>query len=205
MKSRLIIFTKSPLEGKVKTRMQPVYSTVQSLKLHQHLLHHTLSSLSELETVSLSLYCTPTTQHDLLLEYSKEFDLELFLQQGSNLGERMFKAISGQLKHFQRVIIIGTDCPAINPVYIQQANVALEDVDVVIGPASDGGYVLLGIRGQCPDIFSDIDWGSEKVLMQTRVKIADLGLKHIELDVMNDIDRPEDLDHYPDLKKHLQR
>ena len=97
------------------------------------------------------------------------------------------------------MIIIGTDCPEIDKVYLEQAFSALDNVDAVIGPAVDGGYVLLGLKRYSPELFTNFLWGSNSVFSQTCKVLNNLSWSYKELDIMHDIDRPEDLLRHPDL------
>lgn len=120
----------------------------------------------------------------------------IYLQSGENLGTRMAGAIQQTLEdeQLESVILIGTDCPALTADYLKQALLALESGrDVVLGPAEDGGYVLIGMRRVIPAIFEDIPWGSDQVLIRTLEALAADGLSYSLLDRLWDVDRPEDL------------
>ncbi|MDG2410913.1 MAG: TIGR04282 family arsenosugar biosynthesis glycosyltransferase, partial [Halioglobus sp.] len=114
-------------------------------------------------------------------------------QRGKDLGERMFHALHERLAHFDCVILVGSDCPSIDADYLRQAIVALEDAPVVLGPALDGGYVLIGARCVKESMFRNIPWGTERVLACTRVALRRAGLAFTELNALADIDRPEDM------------
>lgn len=195
---KLLVFTKSPVLGEVKTRLQPEYSQQQSLALHKLLTLNTLSLSEKLTNLDIELCCTPNRNTLFFLDCENKFPIKLSDQQGADLGERMAFSLSVALQTHAKVIIIGTDCPAIDEDYIEQAELALDEHDAVIGPASDGGYVLLGLRKFSLELFNGISWGSDNVLKQTRKKLADLNWSHHELAIMHDIDRPEDLHRYKD-------
>lgn len=201
----LVIFTKAPVSGTVKTRLQPDYTTEQSLKLHKYLVKETLANLVGLANIKVSLFCAPNIDHEFFLQCKTEFKVDLYQQQGRDLGEKMYNALSQQLKKYHKVIIIGTDCPGIGQQYINQAIEKLEDTRLVIGPAEDGGYVLVAMKQDCHDIFSGISWGSEKVLQQTRDKIQKAGVSYSELETKHDIDDPGDLERYPELQEMLRK
>lgn len=98
------------------------------------------------------------------------------------------------LNEAERVLIIGSDCPGISAGYLRTAFIELEGSDVVLGPAEDGGYQLLGVRRIDEALFRDINWGSDRVLAQTRRRIEELGWSCTLLDPLRDVDRPEDLE-----------
>ena len=93
------------------------------------------------------------------------------------------------------MVLIGSDCPAITSDYLRTALCALSRVDVVLGPAADGGYVLVGMKKAEREIFAGVDWGTSRVLQQTRERLRAIKRSCFELPVLNDIDRPEDLIH----------
>lgn len=198
-KNKLLIFTKSPNLGEVKTRLQPVYSQEQSLTVHKNLLENTLALTKKLDGVDVELCCSPDRTTAFFLECENNFPVKLENQYGKDLGERMAFSFSVALQTSEKVIIIGTDCPEISEHYINEAFLALDDVDAVIGPAVDGGYVLLGLRKFAIEIFSGISWGSDTVFIQTENVFNELSWSYTELGIMHDVDRPEDLQRYPKL------
>ena len=112
----------------------------------------------------------------------------------------MKNALAEALTDYSEVVVIGTDCPEITPEYLNKAFSKLENgVDAVIGPAMDGGYVLLGLRRFSPLLFENVHWGTEQVLSETR-KILELqGWQWDELNSLRDIDTPEDLTYFPEI------
>lgn len=201
--NKLLIFTRSPVLGEVKTRLQPVYSKEQSLKLHKKMMLNTLALTKKLNDLDVELCCAPNRNTLFFLECENDFPILLSDQQGGDLGERMAFALSVALQTHDKAIIIGTDCPAIDEDYISQALLALDDVDAVIGPAADGGYVLLGLRKFSPELFTDFSWGTDTVLAQTQEVLRDLSWTSKELGIMHDVDRPDDLHRYKDLLNEI--
>ena len=108
-------------------------------------------------------------------------------------------SFSVALQTYEKVVVIGTDCPDISEEYISQAFLALDENDATIGPAVDGGYVLLGLRKFSPEIFQGVSWGSGTVFIQTENTLNDLSWTYKELGIMHDVDRAEDLQRYPEL------
>jgi len=197
--NKLLVFTKAPVIGEVKTRLQPDYSLEQSLNIHKKLVINTLTSVSNLAEIDIELCCTPHRQYMFFLDCEKRFSIQLNDQLGDDLGERMAFAFSSTLQLYEKVIIIGTDCPEINEQYIIDALAALDDFDSVIGPAEDGGYVLLGLKSFASGLFSETSWGSDIVFKQTKKVLSDLSWSCHELAMMHDLDRPEDLHRYKNL------
>lgn len=196
---KLLIFTRSPVLGEVKTRLQPEYSPEQSLGIHKKLLLKTLALTKEFENIDIELCCAPDRNTLFFLECENNFPITLSNQQGADLGERMAYSLSVALQTHHKVVVIGTDCPDIDKAYITQAFNTLNDVDAVIGPAEDGGYVLLGLQKFSIELFIGFNWGSDSVLAQTRKILNELSYSYEELGIMHDLDRPEDLVRYKDL------
>jgi hypothetical protein len=116
------------------------------------------------------------------------------LQGDGDLGARLRQAV-GQafVDGAERAVVIGSDCPGLGARQVRQAAALLEQADLVVGPATDGGYYLLGLRRPVPDIFSGMAWGSDAVCAQTLAAAARLGLEHRLLEPLSDVDRGEDL------------
>ena len=123
-----------------------------------------------------------------------EYRCALRQQRGVDLGARMSHALGDSLRTARFAVLIGSDCPAMDAHYLEHACESLvHGADAVLGPAEDGGYVLIGARRGEPALFTDIAWGTSDVLAQTRVRLAELGWHWDELPVQWDLDRPEDL------------
>ncbi len=191
----LLIFTKPPVHGRVKTRMQPRLSPAQSLTLHRQLLEYSLMQCARLDHASITLWA-PGKDSRYLQTLAKRWRIALQIQRGNNLGQRMHQAIKQMAcQHAEPVLLIGADCPFITPDYLQQACAALQEEDIVIGPANDGGFVLLGAKHPLPARCLDgIAWGTSAVLEQTLQQMKRAGAGCYLLPALDDIDRPEDLD-----------
>jgi rSAM/selenodomain-associated transferase 1 len=124
----------------------------------------------------------------------ERYGLELHQQQGNNLGERMYNALEDALEKAEYALLIGSDCPVLDEEYLEDALSRLESgVDVVIGPAEDGGYTLIGMCRAEPLLFSDIRWGESKVMEATRERCREAELTLYELEQRYDIDTYDDL------------
>ncbi len=193
----LLIFAKAPVPGQVKTRLIAELGPDRAAKIHTQLLHRTLCLASNFSQYSTQLWCSPSIDHIVFQKYSQEFSVSLHNQCGDDLGKRMDDAIQQTLDSRAFAVLIGCDCPVLVLDDLLAASRALErGFDCVLGPAEDGGYVLIGLRRSAPDIFTNIDWGSDRVYQQTLSRLTDLGMSYFELPVRWDLDRPADLARY---------
>lgn len=200
--SCLLQFAKAPLQGRVKTRLQSALGEAGSLQLHRALVDYQFRIHQASAVSNLELWCS--AEHDFFHQLVEGTGVQLVEQQGCDLGERMANAFAKRLGEFNRVIIVGSDCPAINGEYITQALEALDDVPAVFGPATDGGYVLVGLNRLDLKLFTGVPWGSGEVMAVTRKRLSNLGWRWKELPALPDIDRPDDLvvlSNFAELKK----
>ena len=193
----LIQFAKAPVPGQVKSRMSPVLTDEQSAELHRILVRHTLGKLALARLAPVELWVS--APHPFFASLA---DLAPSVTQaGADLGERMWHAFETALPRARPVVLVGSDCPFFSARYLLQAFHLLlaPDVDAVLGPAEDGGYVLLGLKRNHPQLFAGIDWGTARVLEQTRDRLRQLGWRWRELPALPDIDGPTDLELVRDL------
>lgn len=188
----LIQFTRSPRAG-VKSRMVPALSPTEACDLHCELTLWTCRRLLASGLGAVELAVEGDARHPLFSRCLSLGVSRISAQRGADLGQRMFNAISSGLQQHARVLLVGSDCPAIDTAYLEQALTALDSTPVVLGPATDGGYVLIGGRAVTEEVFRDIPWGGEQVCTHTRLALQGAGLAWTELPALPDIDRPEDL------------
>lgn len=169
--SRILVFCKAPQAGKVKTRLADSIGDVAAAKIHEYLAWQCLQQVTDFSLASVELWCSPSTEDDFFRECQEAFSISLKLQQGEGLGQRMQHAINKTLADGYNPIVIGTDCPAFTQEYLQKALLAVNAGKVVIGPAEDGGYVLLGAHKPQSDIFSDMPWGTAEVFNKTMSRL----------------------------------
>lgn len=191
--ARILIFAKAPDPGRVKTRLIPALGPQGAANLHVRLLKDTVSRLTALRTAPTELWCTPDSDQAPFPDLAHRYRLRLFRQRGADLGERMHHAAVDALFRGDKLVLVGTDCPSLDGAYVERALLSLEGHDVALGPAQDGGYVLLGLKRAPGALFRDIPWGSDRVAEITRGRMAALGWKWAELPILWDVDRPEDL------------
>ena len=196
---RVVVFAKAPEPGKVKTRLIPALGAEGAAALHRRLVRHSLRTAQEAALGPVELWCAPDARHAFFRECAREFGVSLHSQGEGDLGERMRSAFEAALSRAARVILVGGDIPALSSRYLRDAERALRgDHDAVIGPAEDGGYVLVGLARSDAELFRGIPWGGPEVLKETRLRIAALGWRGLELPTLWDADRPEDLERLPE-------
>ncbi len=192
MKVCVAQFAKSPESDRVKTRMVPPLSVSQATALHKKLVRHVAAQMASIDVVEHVLWSTRGG------EFIERLCQDLprcrhRVQRGGDLGERLAYAAKQTLGKYDAVILIGSDCPYLTVQHIRQAVDSLAASAVVIAPADDGGYVLLGLRTFRREVFTNIAWGTSRVYEQTRQILRRLDLDVVVMPVLADIDRPEDL------------
>ena len=193
----IIVFAKAPIPGQVNTRLIPDIGVEAATCLQSELIHSRLKSLRENKLCETQLWCSPDIEHEFFQDCNNQYGVALLKQRGNGLGERMSLAIKESLQHHKRVVLIGTDAPSLSEDQIEIAiNKLAENNDVVIAPAEDGGYVLIGMSHYCDAIFQSVSWGTDNVLQTTRNKIKANSLLSFELKSCWDIDRMEDYQRY---------
>lgn len=199
-RARLLVFAKAPVPGACKTRLIPALGEQGAAAFAERLLRDTLTRLSAARLAPLELRCAPDCTHPVFTALAARLPIRLAAQRGGDLGERMGDAVAETLGEAEMAVLLGTDCPRLDARYLARALAALSGQDAVLGPASDGGYVLLGLRrsSRCgpPErdaLFRAMPWGSERVAARTRERLRLHGLRWAELPALTDIDRPEDL------------
>lgn len=187
----LIIFTRNPEPGKVKTRIAKDVGEITAFKIYNFLLEHTVSVTRNLAVSKEVYYSETIAENDI-------WEKEIFtkkLQQGEGLGKRMKNAFEEGFRNgYKNIIIIGSDLYDLQREDLEKAFQLLQEKDAVIGPATDGGYYLLGMNQLFPAVFEDKEWGTSSVLEDT---LKDLKGKNIAL-----LEARNDVDYYSDIKDH---
>jgi uncharacterized protein len=183
------ILAKAPIAGLVKTRLIPALGADGAALLQARLIERTLATACAAATGPVTLWAAPDeSQFGALAE---NFPVSLARQAEGDLGARMLAALQATCP----ALVIGSDCPALEPKHLHEAAHALRDgTDLVLIPAEDGGYVLIGMRQPQPALFAEVPWGTAEVMAQTRQRAADLGLSVRELPALWDVDVPRDLE-----------
>lgn len=204
--SRLLVFARSPVAGQVKTRLQPVLGEQGCLDLYRRLLDRAMTTVSSSKLAPVQLWVDQDPHHQCFLSYCNKRDI--FLQEKADLGRRMAVAAAHALAQpgVESVILLGADCPVMSTGHLRQALQRLASgSDVVITPAEDGGYVLLGLRSPQPSLFKDIAWGEANVFASTMERCASSELEVSLMPELWDVDRIADLERLASLDNEFAR
>jgi rSAM/selenodomain-associated transferase 1 len=196
----LAIFCKTPDKGFVKTRLAEDIGDQKALEVYLKLLKIT-DEKTKTFSASRHLYLTSSVDENLdemlaSLQRHNVFNIDethVCLQYGEDLGQRMHLAFNHLLENHQSVVLIGCDLPDLNSELLDRAFQMLQSNDLVLGPSCDGGYYLIGIKKNHPELFQQISWSTEKVLTQTIKRARQLSLKFHLLEELRDIDTLDDL------------
>ena len=194
MSSHLIVFVKNPEPGTVKTRLQTRYSPEQAAGIYRAFILDTLENALTVPAKAHRVAYAPSTAEAEIQQLCGP-SWQLTPQAETDLGDRMYLALNQSLQAgASRAVIVGTDIPSLPAQHIHQAFDILSDRDVVLGPSTDGGYYLVGLSRPVRSIFQNIEWSTDRVLIQTleRIHSADLSLGLVP--PWYDIDTPEELD-----------
>lgn len=194
-RERIIVFAKYPHSGFVKTRLIPALGANGAAELHEMFTRATLAiakEACEVGSCDLEIRFLGGDCDQMRELFGSEFCFSQ--QQGNTLGERLAHAVAKAFKEgIARVVVIGTDCPELATSVLSGAFDCLLSNDVILGPAMDGGYYLIGLRANQPELFREIEWGTDKVLAQTIDIGHRLGCSISKLKVLRDVDEPQDL------------
>ncbi len=191
MSQALIIFVRNPVPGKVKTRLAKTLGNDVALKIYERLLLHTRDVTLGVNATRFVFYEDYLNTNDLW--YNEHF--EKVLQEGQDLGDRMKAAFQYLFdRQFDNTLIIGSDCITLTTKIIMEAFEALNNKRCVIGPATDGGYYLLGLSENIAGVFKNKSWSSPDLLQETTLELQQAGIPFATLETLPDIDHEEDID-----------
>lgn len=202
MNDQLILFTRFPEPGRVKTRLIPALGTQGAADLQRELTEHCMARIAPAlrdMNLSLSIFFSGGSSERMRRWFP---GIPAVRQQGPTLGHRMTAALThARAMGGQRILLIGADCPDLNQNTLYSALNMLEKNDLSLGPTFDGGYYLFGAGPSCStaklnSLFTDIAWGTAEVLQQTLSRAEAVGCSYDLLPTLHDIDRPEDLAHF---------
>lgn len=193
MKSKrvLLIFYRNPEKGKVKTRLASTVGEDLALEIYLQLVKHTRNESFALPGCDKIVFYSNATENE---DAWSGNDFQKQKQVGADLGQRMQNAFEYAFAAgYQQACVIGTDCLELKTKILIEAFEQLENADVVIGPAKDGGYYLLGLKRIVPAVFLDKKWSTDSVLLDTIEDFKKLQLSYRELESLNDVDTEDDL------------
>lgn len=198
----LVLFAKAPVSGMVKTRLQPFITPENSARLQEALIKDSISKMSKIGNTEKFIFFWPEEKKSKFEKVIANLPFKLCSQYGIDLGEKMENSFRDLFKKgFLRIILIGVDSPTLPVEYIALAFEELNNADLVLGPSTDGGYYLIGMKEKVSPVFTSVEWGCENVLLQTEELIKKHGIKLSLLPVHYDVDTKENLRF---LKTHLQ-
>ena len=195
------ILARAPIPGAAKTRLIPALGAAGAARLQRWMLQRTVAMALVADVGPVSLWCAGDPAHPDFAVCRAFGRVDLYPQAEGDLGERMLAAVASSPTP-AGTLVIGTDCPALGAAHLRESARALGGNDAVVIPAEDGGYVLVGMKTPAPEAFAGVDWGSARVMAQTRQRLAALGWRWHEADPLWDVDLPQDLErlyaNYPD-------
>ncbi len=189
----VLIFVRAPIIGTVKTRLARNLGAEAALEIYRRMTAHVLATVHELgSAVETRIFFTPA-RHRTAVEEWLGVELDYHEQSDGDLGARMDAAFATAFEEgFRKVVVVGSDLPGLTSDHLSEAIAALDERDAVIGPASDGGYYLLGLSRPL-DLFQRIPWSTPEVITRTLERFAALGVEPVRLGSLNDVDEVEDL------------
>lgn len=213
-KRALIVFVKAPMPGEVKTRLIPQLSAEESAGLYRCFVSDILLSLNHLaSTPRLTVAYQPHSKLPDLGWLGARNPPDFFRQEGNSLGERLVHGFGVAFgRGCREVVLIGSDAPTMPAAYIDQAFAALADADVVLGPALDGGYYLIGLSRPCMKLFENVAWSTDQVFESTVANAQQLNYRlktlppHFDIDTFDDLGTlNDDLARHPDICPQTRR
>lgn len=196
-KIRIVIFAKLPAAGFAKTRLIPALGAEGAARLAQQMLHHTVREALAAAVGTVELCVTPSPDEPEWRQQKLSHEVNWSYQGEGDLGDRLSRAARRTLQSGESILLIGTDCPALNAKQIKEAADALSHSDAVLIPATDGGYVLLGVNQFHEALFNTIAWSTATVSAETIIRMKRLKWSIELLPACHDIDEPSDLAHLP--------
>lgn len=197
--SLLCLFARAPVLGRVKRRLAPALGPVAALRAHQRLVEDSLGRLADVDGVATELWLDGPFDAALQV-WPQARKLRLRAQPEGDLGARMHQALRDSLGRAAKALVVGTDCPTIDATYVLDAVARLDAADIVLAPAEDGGYGLIGARRRAlpslATLFEDMPWGTASVFELTRRRVAAAELTLALTPEVWDVDTPPDWERF---------
>ncbi|MBL8376480.1 MAG: TIGR04282 family arsenosugar biosynthesis glycosyltransferase [Burkholderiales bacterium] len=192
----LIVFARAPVPGQCKTRLIPALGAEGAARAQERLLRQTLATAAAWRAgtagAAVELHCAPDGAHPAFAACAAEYDVRLVAQRPGDLGARMWLALITALCAGMRPVLVGTDCPERAVTHLEDAFAKLDTHDAVFGPATDGGYVLVGLARALPELFAGIAWSTSRVMRETRDRACSVGARIALQAPLADVDTPAD-------------
>ena len=199
MPVRIVIMAKAPVAGFAKTRLIPALGAEGAAKLAEKMLRHTLHTALASKLGRVEICATPDPADLAWQNFNLPSQVNWSAQGDGDLGDRMARAALCTIQQGEAVLLIGTDCPAIDAAFLHHAALALNDHDASLIPTFDGGYALLGLKKFAPTLFSNMLWSTDVVAQETLKRMQQLGWQTQRLPTLHDIDEESDLQYLPPL------
>jgi rSAM/selenodomain-associated transferase 1 len=191
--ARLLVFSKNPVPGQVKTRLAPLLGRQGAAELYARFVHERLALTTGAKLCPVELWCSPSRQAAFFRDCAARFPISLYTQSQGDLGRRMHQALCAALDRGHSAVLIGADCPGLTQADLAEALAVLaRGADVVLGPAADGGYYLIGLRRPIRSLFSGIRWGGRRVYADSVARLEQRGIAYHRLQTRDDVDTPDD-------------
>lgn len=192
----VILFLKAPIPGMVKTRLQAHFGEAQALALYQAMVGDLLKNLGTNNSFDLHLFYWPAEGAGRIQDWLGAA-YPVHLQEGENLGAKMHRAFQKMFRqNYRQAVLIGSDLPILNSRFLDHTFRRFENAEVVLGPSEDGGYYLIGLNREHPELFANVEWSSATVLEQTLSNARLAGLTVSLTKKLRDVDTYEDVYYY---------
>ena len=199
------IFARAPVLGQTKRRLASELGESAALHWYRVLLARTFATVRQLSDVAIEVWHPAEDDDYPLMELINDASVGLHPQVSGDLGVKMSNALEVGLTRSERVLLIGADCPVWTTSLLRQAVDGISSSSALFVPAADGGYVGVGMSGSVPHLFSDIDWGTDRVMEQTRMRAFGLGVALNEMAPLWDVDVAADLNRWLAMEPYLPR
>ena len=199
------IFARAPVLGRTKRRLASELGESAALHWYRVLLARTLATTRQLSDVVIEVWHPAEDDDYPLMELINDASVGLHPQVSGDLGLKMANALEVGVTRSERVLLIGADCPVWTVSLLRQALNQIASRSVLFIPAEDGGYVGVGVSGSVPHLFGDIDWGTDRVMEQTRERASKQGILLSEMPPLWDVDVAADLNQWLAKEPHLPR
>jgi rSAM/selenodomain-associated transferase 1 len=189
----LALFLRAPEPGRTKTRLAAALGDEGAARLYRGFVEDLLARFAPMDELEVRLWCAGDVEHPWIVQQSELYGLARVAQPAGDLGERMGAALQDGIARRGAALVVGSDAPTLPAASVRRATQALGYGDLVVGPAHDGGYYLIGARDRVPAVFEGVPWSTSRVLAETLQRARQANLRVHRLPPWYDVDTPEDL------------